>query len=57
MRNRTLGACVNDCDYKKVIDYIDLYNDLTQENKSVSQFIWDSIKFYINHLRNQKGIK
>lgn len=57
MKNRTIGTCVNDYDYEKVISYIDLYNEKSKADISVSQFVWEALKFYINYLRNHKGIK
>lgn len=57
MKKRTLGTCVNDNDYNKVISYIDLYNKITNNQDSISKFIWECVKFRINYLRNHKGIK
>ena len=54
---KVLGANVKINDYQKVIDYIDLYNNKTGSNDSVSKFVWDAIKHYVNYLRNSKGIK
>ena len=55
--NKVLGANVKISDYEKVITYIDLYNNKTNNNDSVSKFIWDCIKFRINYLRNHDNIK
>ena len=58
MKNgKVLGANVTLNDYKKIIDYIDLYNTKTNNNISVSKFVWNAIKHYVIFLRNEKGIK
>lgn len=58
MKNyRTLTSIIKINDYQKVTDYIDLYNNKTNSQLSISKFIWEAVKHYINYLRNNKGIK
>lgn len=54
---KTLCTNIKISDYEKVISYIDLYNSKTNNQDSISKFVWDCVKFRINYLRNHKGIK
>lgn len=46
---KVLSAKVSESNYTKMQDFLNVYNKRTGKNLTMSMFIWEALRIFVNH--------